>query len=171
MRPNVDNYPLIADYYQVHRGELLNYATKRLGLYHEAEDLVQNVFLHLLTSDKLISAISLPNLAFTMTRNMICDFWRHRHAVEEYEHIMSRNNPYAPNDTASVYSATEMVTLLERGMTYLSEQHRVIYRMNVYGGLKVAEISDTLQLNYKSVEHGLGVARKKMRTYMRRMFA
>ena len=171
MRPNVDNYSLIANFYQEHRGELITYAAKRLGQCSEAEDMVHDVFLRLLRKNILLAPATLPHLVYTVMNNMICDFWRHRHIVEEYEHIMQRNNHFAPDDTASVYSAKEMVTLLERGMTYLSDRHKTIYRMNVYGGMKVAEISDILQLNYKSVENGLGEARKKMRTYLRKMLA
>ena len=171
MRPNIDNYSLIANFYQEHRGELIHYAAKRLGQCHEAEDMVQDVFLRLLKKNILIATASLPHLVYTVMNNMICDFWRHRHTVEEYEHIMQRNDHFAHDDTASVYSAQEMVELLERGMTCLSDRNKTIYRMNVYGGMKVAEISDALQLNYKSVENGLGEARKRMRNYMRRMLA
>ena len=171
MCPYVDNRPLITTYYQEHRDELMNYVTRRIGMYHLAEDLVQDVFLRLLTTDKLIAKATLPNLAYTTANHLICDFWRHRRSVEEYEHIMRFNSPYAADDTASVYSVREMVGLLERGVSYLSDRHRTIYRMNVYGGMKVSEISSILQLNYKSVENVLGESRRKIRNYMRRMYA
>jgi RNA polymerase sigma-70 factor (ECF subfamily) len=40
--------------------------------------------------------------------------------------------------------------------------------MHIYGGMKVAEISQTLGEGYKSVEHRLGTARKTIRQYMHR---
>ena len=61
--------------------------------------------------------------------------------------------------------------LLEQGMARLTAKQREIYCMNVYGGMKVAEISDELRVSYKSVEHRLGDARREVRSYMRRMLA
>ena len=54
------DYTLITNYYIAHRDELLAYACSRLGDSCQAEDIVQNVFLRLLTSDKLISEVTLP---------------------------------------------------------------------------------------------------------------
>ena len=71
----------------------------------------------------------------------------------------------------SVYSAQEMTEILERGIARLSHSHQVIYRMNVYEGMKVSEISDKLSLKYKSVENRLGAARRNIREYMSRMLA
>ena len=56
---------------------------------------------------------------------------------------------------------------LERGLARLPENCREVYRLHVYGGMKVSEISLRLGEGYKSVEHRLGTARKAMRQYMR----
>ena len=79
---------LITNYYIAHRDELLAYAVSRLGDSCLAEDIVQNVFLRLLTSDKVISAVTLPALVFAMTRNQVYDYFRHHTAVEQYEHYI-----------------------------------------------------------------------------------
>ena len=70
-------HTLITNYYIAHRDELLAYAVSRLGDSCLAEDIVQNVFLRLLTSDKVISAVTLPALVFAMTRNQVYDYFRH----------------------------------------------------------------------------------------------
>ena len=56
---------------------------------------------------------------------------------------------------------------LERGLVRLPENCREIYRLHIYGGMKVGEISRELGEGYKSVEHRLGTARKVMREYLR----
>ena len=81
-------HTLITNYYIAHRDELLAYAVSRLGDSCLAEDIVQNVFLRLLTSDKVISAVTLPALVFAMTRNQVYDYFRHHTAVEQYEHYI-----------------------------------------------------------------------------------
>ena len=63
----------LTNYYVTHRDELLAYVSSRLGNSVEAEDLVQNVFLRLLTSDKMITDITLPALVYTIARNLIAD--------------------------------------------------------------------------------------------------
>jgi RNA polymerase sigma-70 factor (ECF subfamily) len=57
---------------------------------------------------------------------------------------------------------------LERGLARLPENCREIYRMHIYDGMKVGEISRALGEGYKSVEHRLGSARKAMRHYLRK---
>ena len=60
------NYSLIANYYITHREELLAYVSSRLSGNSVAEDIVQNVFLRLLTSDKMITETTLPALVYTV---------------------------------------------------------------------------------------------------------
>ena len=66
---------LITDYYIAHRDELLAYASSRLGDSMEAEDVVQNVFLRLLTTDnhrQLFPATLLCGSVVALVCNLIC---------------------------------------------------------------------------------------------------
>ena len=157
---------LITDYYITHRDELLAFVSSRLGSSMEAEDIVQDVFLRLLTSDKLMTAVTLPALVYTMTRNRITDYYRRHTTFEQYEHYIKG---VCSDETTmeSVFSAKEIMERLERGLVRLPENCRDIYRFHIYGGLKVGEISSQLGEGYKSVEHRLGLARKTMRQYLR----
>ena len=68
----------------------------------------------------------------------------------------------------SVFSAREIMEQLERGLARLPENCREVYRLHIYGSMKVGEISTQLNEGYKSVEHRLGAARKAMRQYLRK---
>lgn len=156
---------LIETYYRDHRDELLAFVSGRLGGAVEAEDIVQNVFLRLLTTDKMITEITLPALTYTIARNLISDYYRRRNTYEEFEHYIKRSSDdYSSME--SVISAKELTELLERGLARIPENFREIYRMHIYGGMKVGEISQTLGEGYKSVEHRLGVARKALRSFL-----
>ena len=156
---------LIETYYRDHRDELLAFVSSRLGGAVEAEDIVQNVFLSLLTTDKMITEITLPALTYTIARNLISDYYRRRNTYEEFEHYIKRSSDdYSSME--SVISAKELTELLERGLARIPENFREIYRMHIYGGMKVGEISQTLGEGYKSVEHRLGVARKALRSFL-----
>ena len=160
-------HTLITNYYIAHRDELLAYAVSRLGDSCLAEDIVQNVFLRLLTSDKVISAVTLPALVFAMTRNQVYDYFRHHTAVEQYEHYIKGVCSELTTDE-SILSAREVMEQLEQGLARLPENCREIYRMHIYDGMKVGEISRELGEGYKSVEHRLGAARKAMRQYLQK---
>ena len=158
---------LIEKYYMDHRDELLAFVSSRLGGSEESEDVVQNVFLRLLTSKKMITPITLPALVYTMTRNLISDYYRRRHAYEEFEHFIKGSSDEA-DSMESVFSATELTELMERGLARIPANCREVYRMHIYGGMKVSEISQTLGEKYKSVENRLGVARKAVRQYLQK---
>jgi RNA polymerase sigma-70 factor (ECF subfamily) len=66
----------------------------------------------------------------------------------------------------SVFSVRDLEERLERGLARIPENCREIYRLHVYGDMKVSEISEQLGENYKSVEYRLGTARREMRRYM-----
>ena len=157
---------LIEAYYTNHRDELLAFASSRLGNTTEAEDIVQNTFLRLLTSDKMITPVTLPCLVYTIVRNQITDYYRRRSTFEEFEHYI-KSSCHETASTDSIFSAREIVERMERGLLRLPENCREVYRMHIYGGMKVSEISLELNEGYKSVEHRLGAARKVIRQYMK----
>ncbi len=164
---------IIADYYIAHYEELLAFVASRLPSPGEAEDIVQDVFLRLLRTDRMITPVTLPCLVYTVARNLVFDRWRHRKKVEEYEHVVSKTDwqQKAANDVELVYSAQEIHGILERGIAQLGEKQTKIYRLNIYEGLQVKEISLRLDEKYKYVEKNLGTARRQVRDYVRRMWA
>lgn len=157
---------LITNYYITHRDELLAFASSRLGDSCLAEDIVQDVFLRLLSTGKMITEVTLPALVYTITRNLINDYYRRHTTYGQYEHYI-KGVCSEVTTMESVFSAFEIMERLERGLVRLPENCREIYRLHIYGGMKVGEISRELGEGYKSVEHRLGTARKVMREYLR----
>lgn len=169
MKSTAANHTVISDYYREHRQDICAYVRERIGNMDVAEDIVQTVFERLLCSDKMITVITLPGLVCKIARNLIYDYWRHHRTVEEYEHRIIKSAAFGDNragEVETVYSAKEISEILERGMERLTSRQREVYRLNIYEGLKVSEISETLKLGYKSVENLLGAARKSVRQYI-----
>lgn len=158
----MNNHTLINDYYIAHRDELLAFVSSRLGGCSMAEDIVQDVFLRLLTTDKMISSTTLPALVYTMTRHQITDYYRRHSTYEQYEHYI-KGTCSDEISMESVFSVHDIMNQLERGIARLPQNCRHIYRLHVYHGMKVSEISQELGEAYKSVEHRLGLARKTIR--------
>lgn len=163
---------IVAEYYSQHREEVLAFVMKRIGNLDDSEDIVQTIFLRILCTDKMISEVTLPCLVYTVARNLTTDYFRRRSKAVEYEHYVV-GCPFGSDcqSESSVYAAADIIEALEYGMARLDEHKRTIYRMNVIEGMKVGEISKCLDENYKSVENRLAVARREVRTFMRRMLA
>lgn len=173
---NNSNNDLLVGFYAGHRDELLRFITVRLGSVPEAEDLLHDVFLHLLTTENIISTATLSGLIYTMIRNKITDRMRRRVICKEYEQTAARERHamYA-GDCAATYSTAEsrlemrdITERIESGLAGLPENYRKIYLMHIYGGMKTGEISRQTGENYRTVEHRLGKARVYMRTYLSR---
>lgn len=162
---STDNRQLLADFYSVHRGELLAYAGSRLGGNASvAQDLVQDVFVRLLSTNKLITPVTLPALVYTTLRHLVVDRQRqwlcHRQVEQQiatavaFEHQVS---------IEPAVFADELLTHVEHCLHRLPEECATVYRMNLYDGMKVGEIAKSLGQSYKHVEHRLGIARKLVR--------
>lgn len=157
---------LISNYYSLHRNELLAYASSRLGDKDEAEDLVQNTYLRVLTTDKMLTAHTLPALVYTICRNLINDYYRRRAFHYEYEHYI-KSSQIGEISMESAFFAADIIERMERGLARMPKKCREIYRMHILGGMRVSEISEQTGQKYKTVENRLGMARKQMRSYLR----
>lgn len=157
---------VIADYYSCHRGEIVDFVTSRILDRDEAQDIVQNLFLRLLSSQQIIMEQTLPCLVYKMARNLVVDYYRRRRVYEEYEHYIRRSDS-ADDVIESVFSARQVMERMERSLARLPEKCREVYRLHIYGGMKVSEISQRLGEGYKSVENRLGLARKTVRRDLR----
>jgi len=170
MKKQEAQFNIISEYYAEHVCELRTFVRARIKAADEADDIVQNIFLKLLTADSVLTPNTLASLVYTIARNMIYDYYRHKRSVEEFISFAGQDNRHDMTGQ-SVYSATEIHELLERGISTLKESQRRIYKLNIYDGLAVSDISKTLNMKYKTVESRLGMARKEIRRYMTRMLA
>lgn len=163
-------FNIIGDYYAEHAGELRVFVRGRIKFSDEADDIVQDIFLKLLTAQSALMPGTLAGLAYAMARNRIYDYYRHRRSVEEYISYAGHDGASRVTEPADC-SAAEIRELLERGIARLREGQRRVYRMSVYDGLPVSGISAALNMKYKTAENRLGAARKAVRQYMTRMLA
>ena len=162
----MNNHKVIENYYRAHRGELIAFVSARLHDLAEAEDIVQETFLRLLSDNRLINEITLPNLVYTLCRHQVTDWYRHRTVRMDAEHELIHSA--GKGDSAeSLLSMHDMNEQLERGLARVSEDCRELYRMHIYGAMPVRDICQQTGQPYKTVEYRLGLARKQVRNYLR----
>lgn len=165
------NNQLLSNYYSMHRDELVSFIAVRTVDAIEAEDIVQDIFLHLLRGQQLITPQTLPSLLYTMARHAVSDYYRRRHVHEEYEHYIQTSDfscQTSDDSVESVFSAQQLMERMERSLARLPKACCEIYRLHIYDGMKVSDIAQELSLPYKQVENRLGQARKAVRQQLRK---
>ena len=167
----MNNNQLLSNYYSMHRDELVSFIAVRIVDAIEAEDIVQDIFLHLLRGQHLITPQTLPSLLHTMARHAVSDYYRRRHVIETFERFIQTSDiRHLTSDDSieSVFSAQQLIERMERSLARLPKACCEIYRLHIYDGMKVSDIAQELSLPYKQVENRLGQARKAVRQQLRK---
>lgn len=162
---SMNSHTLLSNYYTQHRDEIVNFIAVRTTDAELAQDMVQDLFLRLLDRRQLITQQALPCLVYTMARHAIADYYRRKRVREEFEHYIRRSDSI--EEMESIFSAHQLMERMEHSLARLSEECRTIYRLHIYDGLKVSDISKQLALPYKQVENRLGQARRSVRQELR----
>lgn len=152
---------IIAAFYTVHQNELVNFATSRLGNREEAEDLVQDAFIKMMTFEGIIKSF-----AYTITANKVKDVLRRRifrHQMEESKkYEMELQHSHAER-LAEYHDALRIVNA---GISRLSPACAKVYRMSLYDDMTVGDIAEELQVSKRTIESQLFTSRKQMRAMM-----
>lgn len=156
---------IISKFYADHFNGLKAYFIACTSNQALSEDMAQDVFVKLLNYKEMITEQTLSNLAFTLARRLLTDYYRHRQAVDKCEHLLKIEDT-ADDDPQSIYSAHELTEILEKGIKSLPEQCQDIYRLHVYEGMKTGSISKQTHIRYKIVEYRLGIARREVKAYV-----
>ena len=65
---------IIEEIYKEYYSVIFRYIICRIKCKHDAEDLVQDVFVHLLDYDKMLQKSTIRSFLFTITRNIVIDY-------------------------------------------------------------------------------------------------
>jgi RNA polymerase sigma-70 factor (ECF subfamily) len=161
-----NNQLIISNYYSLHRDELVSFIAVRIADADEAEDIVQDIFLRLLRSDQLLTEVTLPHLVYTIAQHLIADYYRRRRITVECRYLLGMSSG---EDAASPCNVHDIVCQLEHGLARLPEDCRSVYRLHVYDGLQVSDISEQLHMKYRVVEYRLGQARRHIRHFLQKI--
>jgi len=164
-----EDFDAIGSYYDANFDTIVSQIGCQIKDIDEAKDIVQNAFLRIMSMKERLMPKLLPALIHRTIRNMLMDRWRHQHYVREHAEYIRYNDKDECSE--SVCAVHEIQNVLEKGISRLDENLATVYRLNVYEEKQVAEISDELELKYKTTENRLYFARKQVREYVSRMLA
>ena len=157
---------MIANFYTVHHAELVNYATSRLGNREESEDLVQDVFIKMMSFEGIINEATIKSFAFTIAANKVKDHLRRR----IFRHKMEENAKY---EMELQYSHVERVVeyhdtlrMVNDSMARLSPACAKVYRMSLFEDMTTGDIAQEMNVSKRTVESQLFTSRKQVRAML-----
>ncbi len=163
-----NTYLLIQNYYTDNSQRLVYFAQKCGMSKEDAEDIVQDAFLFLITRERVIFPKTFPALMQNIVANRVKDYKRHKIFKDQHEHYIKMNGNIS-EDGMSIVSMHETELWLQKSIARLDRRCCRIYRMHIEEGKKVAEIAVHLNIKYKTVENRLGMARKEVRQFLAAM--
>lgn len=164
MKPTtVTQQQMIADFYKEYQVKLVNFALARLGNWQEAEDLVQDVFVKLMTYDGIINKTTIRSFVFTITNHEVMNILRRRacrHKVEENVVYEQELQHCAVERVVEYHDTLRMVNYC---VDQLTPSCAKVYRMTLFDGKCPGEIAKELNVSKRTVESQLLTSRKKVR--------
>lgn len=152
--------------FDTHYESLTGYAFTFLNNSDEAEDVVQQVFIHLWENRMTIEIhTSTRSLLYKAVHNNCLNRIKHfnvrkKHAIETH---------YAGSNVAHNHNLEhkELVQRLSLALNTLPDQCRKIFEMSRFEQLKYQEIADQLNLSIKTIENQMGKALKILRLQLK----
>ena len=162
----INQRQMIADFYTRHHAELVNFAISRLGNREEGEDLVQDVFIKMMSFEGMINEETIKSFAFTIAANKIKDHLRRR----IFRHKMEENAKY---EMELQYSHVERVVeyhdtlrMVNDSMARLSPACAKVYRMSLFEDMTTGDIAQETNVSKRTVESQLFTSRKQVRAML-----
>ena len=157
---------MIANFYTVHHAELVNYATSRLGNREESEDLVQDVFIKMMSFEGIINEATIKSFAFTIAANKVKDHLRRR----IFRHKMEENAKYEMelqhSHVERVVEYHDTLRMVNDSMARLSPACAKVYRMSLIEDMTAGDIALEMNVSKRTVESQLFTSRKQVRAML-----
>lgn len=145
-----DAFRLIYDRYGI---KIYRFALSYLKSEHDAEELVQEVFLKLWDKrEKLNSLLNIQAFIYKIAVNSIYDFIRRKN-VEQAFLSFAEGKTELTDETWQEIIFNDMLAQINSLMEKMPEQRRKIFKMSKENGLSNDEIAETLGLSKRTVEN------------------
>ena len=162
----INQRQMIADFYTRHHAELVNFAISRLGNREEGEDLVQDVFIKMMSFEGIINEATIKSFAFTIAANKIKDHLRRR----IFRHKMEENAKYEMelqhSHVERVVEYYDTLRMVNDSMARLSPACAKVYRMSLFEDMTTGDIAQEMNVSKRTVESQLFTSRKQVRAML-----
>lgn len=160
-----DSY--ISRMYNEHHGHIVNYIAGIINRREDAENLAQDVWVRVLTSDKEMQEESGVSYLFVIAGNLCRDYLRRTYRQRGYmEEAMYTTEDRAATTPETELFAGELRAMEQRRVANLPTQRRAIYIMSRFEEKQLDEIAEEMQLSKRTVENHLRMGRRDVRDFI-----
>ncbi len=136
---------------------LLGYVKSRVGNMHDAEDIVQDVFLKISKSD-LNAVANLKSWIYKITKNTLIDYYRRKQL--EITDLKDHYEEEVKDEETAIEQLSQCVLpFIER----LPNEYASLLKLSEIEGLSQKEIAQQLNMNYVTVRSRIRRGRNKLR--------
>lgn len=166
--PIVSQNDRIADAYQKWYGALFGYICKRIGWdrTEDAEDLVQDTFLHLLSCKSPLAGERLVRFIYKVAKNQVIDYLRHHACIDAARNYFQDHARKVSCCTDEDVAARELRRLEKESLDRMPRKKAQVYALYAHEGKSVQDISAQLALSRRTVENHIFRARSEIREYL-----
>ncbi|HEU4472780.1 MAG TPA: RNA polymerase sigma-70 factor [Flavisolibacter sp.] len=162
-----DRYHRFEEVFREHYNSLANYALSILRNEHDAEDVVQEVFIRVWQNNpEVIATAEARYYLITATRNAAISHLRKQAGRQFVDPETAGLQHQAPEEAGN--SHADPMDLAAKALQTLPPQCRLIFTMSRFGQLTYQQIAEELGLSVKTVDNQVGKALRLMRDYARR---
>lgn len=130
-----------------------------------AEEIVQNVFFRIWEKkEQLQIDDSLKSYLYRSVHNESLNHIKHLKVKTSFQLQYSGNMESSNQDASNQMIAAELETKIQKAISELPQQCRIIFQMSRFEQLKYQQIADQLNISIKTVENQMGKALKVMRS-------
>lgn len=155
--------------YLIYYPKLVRFSTEYLLSKEDAENVVQDVFLHVLEEYKEFSSIeNLNAFLFRLVKNKSIDFLRRKIAIEKnHARLKEYQLKYeAMEEFDDSLSENDISNIIIKAMESLPPKCKEVFVLSKIEGLKYAEIAEKLAISPHTVRNQMSIALKKMKTIL-----
>jgi RNA polymerase sigma-70 factor (ECF subfamily) len=142
---------------------LYHVASARLDFGEEAEEIVQDVFTNLWKDHGVLQIKDLRSYLYSSVKNGVISKIRTRLVHQKYQHHYLRLFPGYSRTTEETIEFEELSHAIEDALQQLPEKSQQIFRLNRLLGRSIAEISETLRMPRRTIEHHLTISIRELR--------
>ncbi|WP_437921232.1 RNA polymerase sigma factor [Sphingobacterium sp. LRF_L2] len=159
--PKIDRFNTI---YKRHWKDLYHFASKRVNDHAVAEDLLHDVFLNFLKTEKYLEDDErIKSFLFASLRNRIIDYYRKNKLKLELEEEIPTWYSQHEHKSIELTLKREFEEFVDQQVMRFPEQMRRVVLLNAKEGLNHTEIAERLVISTKTVKNQLSLANQKLK--------
>ena len=146
---------------------LYQYSAKITAEPQVSEEIVQDVFVSLWANRNTLSITStISNYLFRAVKNKSIDYLRSKYAQIQKKFTSEQAAEDSSVSLADNLEAKDLVVLVQKAVERLPKKCKEIFLLSREGGLTYEEIAQALGISHKTVKAQMGIALKKLRTFL-----